>query len=63
MDITITKFPKIRSSTIGAWTYWHRVQYSKGGYGYDCTMSDEGMMYLIKALEGSGNTVEFIVEK
>lgn len=63
MKITITKFPKHRTSTIGAWKYWHLIQYKEDGYKYDLTMTDEGMMYLIKALEATGNTVNFIVKE
>lgn len=63
MDITITKYPSIRSSTYGASLYWHRVQYSKDGYGYDCTMSDEGMGTMIQALELANNTVTFVTKE
>jgi hypothetical protein len=62
MNITITKHENIRSSTIGAFLYWHRVQYELDGYGYDCTMSDEGMMYMIDALKKAGNKVTFITK-
>jgi len=58
--ITITKYKEQRSSTIGAYLYWHLIQYSEDGYKYDCTMSDEGMGNLISALKKAGNEVKFI---
>lgn len=59
MNITITKYKNHRSSTIGAFTYWHTIQYGEDGYKYDCTMSDEGMYKLKSALLKAGNTVKF----
>jgi hypothetical protein len=59
--IIITKYTQQRSSTIGAWLYWHTIQYKEGGYRYDCTMSDEGMMYLIKALS-QDNVIDFATD-
>jgi len=57
--ITITKYPKHKDSVLGAYKYWHRIQYSENGYKYDCNMTDEGMMYLIDALRKAGNEVIF----
>lgn len=58
--MTITKYVNHKDSVFGAHKYWHLIQYSENRYKYDCNMTDEGMMYLIKALEMAGNTVAFI---
>jgi hypothetical protein len=60
--ITITKFKDQRGSTIGAFTYWHLIQYPHSTHRYDCTMTDEGMMYLIEHLKLAGNEVTYIIK-
>lgn len=58
--ITITKYSKHKDVVLGAFKYWHLIQYHENGYKYDCNMTDEGMMYLISALRKAGNEVNFI---
>jgi len=61
--ITITKYPEQKEGVLGAWKYWHLIQYKEEGHKYDCNMTDEGMIYLISALEKAGNKVTYIVNK
>lgn len=56
--ITITKYPKHKEGVMGAWKYWHLIQFKEDGYKYDCNMTEEGMAYLINALEKAGNVVK-----
>lgn len=59
--ITITKYSTMKDEVLGAWKYWHLIQFSENGYKYDLNMTDEGCMYLIQALERSSeNEIVFI---
>jgi hypothetical protein len=58
--IKITKYKNHKESTIGAYKYWHLIQYKENGYHYDCDMTNEGMMHLIDALKKAGNEIIFI---
>lgn len=61
--ITITKYKSQYESVLGVYKYWHLIQYIENGYKYDLNMTDEGMMYLISALEKAGNKVTYIVKE
>jgi hypothetical protein len=62
MTINIIKFKEHKDSVLGAYKYWHLIQYTEGGYKYDCNMTDEGMMYLVEALQLAGNTVNYTIK-
>lgn len=57
--IIITQYRKEHSgSTLGAYLYHYGINYGSG-WNYDCTMTEEGMGYLISSLK-QGNEVEFV---
>ena len=58
-EITITKYSNLKSSTLGAFEYYHHIKFKKDGYSYGITMTDECRWNLMEQLEKTGNKVIF----
>lgn len=48
-------------STIGAWEYYHIVQFTDGGYGYGVTATQEGMANIVGLFKAAGHEVTFSI--
>lgn len=56
--ITITKYKDHKEGVLGAWKYWHLIQFGDQEYKYDLNATNECMMKLIEILK-KNNEVKF----
>jgi hypothetical protein len=56
--ITIIRYTDQKEGVMGAWKYWHLIQFKENGYKYDLNATNECTMQLFEIFKKAGYFVQ-----